>query len=362
MTNNDSLSPVETVRSSATAATDADPMVDSSTPSSSQETHAQSESTIAQHRDQCPECSGDLVTDDTSAERRCAECGLVVEVDQIDQGPDWRAYSAEEREKVARASPLSELMHDKGLSTQIDWRNQDGYGNSLSKGQRKKVSRLRTWQQRSKNHNSTDRTLKQAIGEIRRMGSALGLPRDIKETATVIYRQILDQDLHRGRSIEGLSSAALYAAAKDHGVARTPDEIEQVSRVGLDEINGNYRFLLRELNLEQAASDPEEFLPRYMSKLKTSLDETKISDATEHEARALLAITKELGIHSGKAPSVLAAGAIYGGAKLANDDVTQAEISSVSGVSKVSLRHRYREMVDAQKEHPDLYYEYHLDD
>jgi len=109
-------------------------------------------------------------------------------------------------------------MHDKGLSTNIDWRNKDAYGNSLGSRQREKMQRLRKWNERFRTRDSKERNLKQALGEIDRMASALGLPTNVRETASVIYRRALDEDLLPGRSIEGVSTACVYAAARQAGV------------------------------------------------------------------------------------------------------------------------------------------------
>jgi len=56
-----------------------------------------------------------------------------------------------------------------------------------------------------------ERNLAYALSELDRMSSRLGLPKKVRETAAVIYRQVnLYKHLVRGRSIEGVSSAALY--------------------------------------------------------------------------------------------------------------------------------------------------------
>jgi len=67
------------------------------------------------------------------------------------------------------------------------------------------MQRLRTWNERFRTRDSKERNLKQALGEIDRMASALGLPENVRETASVIYRRALDDDLLPGRSIEGAS-------------------------------------------------------------------------------------------------------------------------------------------------------------
>ena len=97
----------------------------------------------------CPECSGHLVVDDERGETVCEDCGLVVETDEIDRGPEWRAFDSQEKDEKSRVgAPTTNMMHDKGLSTNIDWRDQDAYGNSLSSNQRQKMQRLRKWNER----------------------------------------------------------------------------------------------------------------------------------------------------------------------------------------------------------------------
>ena len=47
----------------------------------------------------CPECSGNLATDTAQGETVCEDCGLVVETDEIDRGPEWRAFDSREDRK-----------------------------------------------------------------------------------------------------------------------------------------------------------------------------------------------------------------------------------------------------------------------
>ena len=135
----------------------------------------------------CPECGGSLRSDSGRGETVCTDCGLVVQEDEIDPGPEWRAFDAKEKDQKSRVgAPTTNTMHDKGLSTNIDWRDRDAYGNSLSSNQRQKMQRLRKWNERFRTRDSKERNLKQALGEIDRMASALGLPENVRETASVI--------------------------------------------------------------------------------------------------------------------------------------------------------------------------------
>ncbi|MDB9235416.1 transcription initiation factor IIB, partial [Halorubrum ezzemoulense] len=125
----------------------------------------------------CPECGGRLATDTEHGETVCDDCGLVVEADSVDRGPEWRAFNSNERDSKSRVgAPTTNMMHDKGLSTNIGWQDKDAYGKSLSGRQRRRMQRLRTWNERFRTRDSKERNLKQALGEIDRMASALGLP------------------------------------------------------------------------------------------------------------------------------------------------------------------------------------------
>jgi transcription initiation factor TFIIB len=290
----------------------------------------------------CPECGGSLATDSERGETVCEECGLVVSEDEIDPGPEWRAFDASEKDEKSRVgAPTTNMMHDKGLSTNIGWQDKDAYGNSLSSRQREKMQRLRTWNERFRTRDSKERNLKQALGEIDRMASALGLPESVRETASVIYRRALDEDLLPGRSIEGVATASLYAAARQAGTPRSLDEIDAVSRVDKDEIARTYRYIVRELNLEIQPADPESYVPRFASDLE-------LSDEVERRARELLKTAKEEGVHSGKSPVGLAAAAVYAASLLANEKVTQSEVSDVANISEVTIRNRYHELLEAE--------------
>jgi len=292
----------------------------------------------------CPECGGALVTDEEHGETACSECGLIVEADEVDRGPEWRAFDARERDEKSRVgSPTTKMMHDKGLSTTIDWQDKDAYGKALSSRQREKMQRLRTWNRRFQTQDHQERNLRQALGEIDRMASALGLPENVRETASVIYRRALEDDLLPGRSIEGVATSALYAAARQAGVPRTIDEMARVSRVEEREFKRTYRYVVRELNLEVAPADPVSYVTRFTSDLD-------LSDEADRLARRMLDAAKERGLHSGKNPVGLAAAAVYAAPLLTNEEITQRDVSEVADISEVTIRNRYRELLQAYED------------
>jgi transcription initiation factor TFIIB len=292
-------------------------------------------------RDTCPECGGDVHADDQRGDRACKECGLVVEADEVDRGPEWRAYnSSEKRSKSRVGAPEKQTLHDKGLSSVISWENRDAYGNALSAKKRQQMQRLRTWDERFRSQSAKDRNLKQALGEVSRMAAALGLPDDVAETASVIYRRALDEDLLPGRSIEAMTTAALYAAARMSNMPRSLDEFAPVSRVEQQEFARAYRYTAKELGLAVEPADPKQYVPRIASDLD-------LPDSVASQAERLLEAGRDKGIYSGKSPVGLAAAAIYAASVLENDRVTQRTVGEAANVCAVTIRNRYRELLDA---------------
>jgi transcription initiation factor TFIIB len=293
----------------------------------------------------CPECSGPVLRDKERGEVTCRDCGLVLDEDAIDRGPEWRSFDGEDHDGKSRVgAPTTALMHDRGLSTNIGWRDEDASGERLSARKRSRMQRLRTWDERFRAKDAQERNLKQALGEISRMASALDLAEPVRETAGVIYRRSVEEDLLPGRSIEGMATAALYAAARQHGTPRRVTEFGDVSRVDQTRVERAYRYLSRELGLAIEPEDPTKYVPQFASSLE-------VSDEAERLARDLLSVAKDHNRHSGKSPAGLAAAAIYAGGKLTNQKVTQGAVSEVSDVSCVTIRDRYQELLDVYADH-----------
>lgn len=290
---------------------------------------------------ECPECgSRNLVQDYERAELVCNECGLVVDSEFIDQGPEWRAFDHDQRMKRSRVgAPMTYTIHDKGLSTMIDWRNRDSYGKSISSKSRAQLYRLRKWQRRIRVSNATERNLAFALSELDRMSSALGLSRNVRETAAVVYRKAVDMNLIRGRSIEGVAAAALYAACRQCSVPRTLDEIAEVSRVSRKEIGRTYRFISRELGLKLMPTSPIDYVPRFCSGLN-------LQGEVQSKGVEILRQAAEKELTSGRGPTGVAAAAIYIASILCGDRRTQREVAEVAGVTEVTIRNRYKELAE----------------
>jgi len=311
-----------------------------------EESTAETERDAEESVEGCPECEADsLVTSGDGGEIVCEDCGLVIEETNIDRGPEWRAFNHSERQSKSRVgAPTTETMHDKGLTTQIDWKNKDAYGRQLSSEKRTQMSRLRKWQERIRTKDAGERNLQFALSETDRMASALGVPRSVREVASVIYRRALTEDLIRGRSIEGVATSCLYAACRQEGIPRSLEEVSDVSRVERKEIGRTYRYISHELGLEMEPVDPKQYVPRFISELGQS-------EEVKAKADEIIDVTAEQGLLSGKSPTGYAAAAIYAASLLCNEKKTQREVADVAQVTEVTIRNRYQEQIEAMGIH-----------
>jgi len=285
----------------------------------------------------CPECSSkNLVHDYDTGETICSGCGLVLFEQTLDKGPEWRAFTQEEKTSRSRVgTPTSYSIHDKGLSTTISQIDKDAMGRRLSLSTRLQMWRLRKWQIRSRVHSSTDRNLAQAMAELERLSSKVSLSQPIKEKAAVIYRKAIDKGLVRGRSINAISAAALYAACRKSGSPKALREVAEASLVDKKDVARCYRLLLQELDFHMPISDPL----TYVSKIA---EKNGVSGKTQGAAIAILRTARQQRFSAGKDPMGMAAAAIYIACVQNNEKITQKDIAEAAGVTEVTVRNRYK--------------------
>jgi transcription initiation factor TFIIB len=289
--------------------------------------------------DKCIECgSTSLIHDYDTGETACANCGLVLHEQMIDKGPEWRAFTQEEKESRSRVGgPTSYSVFDKGLSTTMGRVDRDAFGRKLPLSTRLQMWRLRKWQIHSRAHSSVERNLAQAMAELDRLSDKLSTRGSIKENAALIYRKALEKDLVRGRSIAAIVAAALYAACRSSETPRTLREIAEASLVNKKDVARCYRLLLRRLDIQMPIADPI----TYISKIG---ERVGITGQTQGLAIRILREAKKRRFASGKDPMGLAAAVLYIACMQNDEKKTQKDISQAAGVTEVTIRNRYKSL------------------
>jgi len=283
----------------------------------------------------CPECTGRL--DASGDETVCADCGLVVAEDRIDRGPEWRSFADDETNPERTGAPLTRSRHDRGLSTEI------GRSTRVTGRKRRQFARLRRQHSRARISTKRERNQVYAFTEIRRLVGALSLPERVQEHACDLFRSAQSEDLLRGRSLEGFAAAAVYAACRVAGVARTAEEVTDAARATAAEQRAAYDALNRELGLPVGPIDPAEYLPRFASKLG-------LAPGVERRARAYADLVVEEQLAGGRNPGGVAAACLYTAARDTGADCTQAEAAAVADVTPVTLRNTYVDLRDRDPE------------
>ena len=231
------------------------------------------------------------------------------------------------------------MISDKGLTTTIDWKNKDIYGNPISEDNKALMYRLRKLNKRSSISGRGQRSLALGLSELHRQSSRLGILGPVREDAARIYRIAARNNLIRGRSVESMVAASIYAACRRANIPRTLDEMAEMSMVPKKQIGKNYRFLSRELNLKLKPTSPADYIPRFATKLGLSGEvQSKAIDIT-HRA-------SQKGFNTGKGPTGLAAAALYIASLLLGERKTQKDVANVAGVTEVTIRNRYKELTE----------------
>jgi transcription initiation factor TFIIB len=300
------------------------------------------ESGQVEHLTKCRECnSRDLENDEARGEISCLDCGLVIEDNVIDQGAEWRVFTPEQGDQRSRTgAPSTQLLHDKGLSTDIDWQNKDYSGRAISNSSRLQYHRMRKWQRRARVTNTHDRNLSQALPEISRIGNNLGMSKNVQQEVAAVYRKSLEKGLTRGRSIDALVAASIYLVCNMNKLGRTLDEVSGSTRVGRKELTRCYKILKKELGIRLRVNHPTDFVAGFCSKLG-------LPAATLTKTLSIIESAERLELIDGKSPTGLAAAAIYIAANLTNHIRTQREIADISSVTEVTIRNRYKELAKA---------------
>lgn len=286
----------------------------------------------------CPECGCTQFFEDPSkGESYCAKCAFVLEDEKIDFSQEWRAGDEEQRSKKTRVgAPITPTKHDKGMSTKVGRGHGELYKVSVSK--REQYRRIGVLQGRV--GESKDRNLSFALTDLQRLISFLGLPKTVHEEVATRYEEAVNRGLVRGRSMESVIASLLYGVCREFETPRTLEEIAEASGVERREIGRTYRYIARQLKMRILPASPQDYIPRFSSMLG-------LTERVQAHAIRILDMAKKHDVISGKGPTGVAAAALYIAAVLEGEKRTQREIADTVGVTEVTIRNRFKELVEA---------------
>jgi len=298
----------------------------------------------------CPECESTLVDDVQNGERICSGCGVVVAEQMADYGPESTSSNLEDKMKLARATGQTTYsQHDLGITTEISISTKDFSGKTINSEMANQMNNLRKWQQRVRVSSPRERRLSNVLSKIGETCKALSLPKNVLETSSMIYRNLDGRVDVKGKSVASITAATIFMACKQCDVVRSLDEI-CAGICTVKDLKAKtklaakyYRTMVMELG---ASSTPVVTMDKYISKIANL---TKTDVRVERFALEISEKTKDRNLADGKAPNGIAAAYLYVASVLLGQNVLQRDVSSVAGVTEVTIRNRCKEILTSYK-------------
>ena len=299
----------------------------------------------------CPECKSTIVDDIHSGERICSNCGIVVDEQMADYGPETKGANLADKMRLARATGHTTFaQHDMGVATEISIGTTDFSGKKINSSVSNQMQNLRKWQQRVRVTSPRERRLTNVLGKITETCEKCALSKNVIETASMIYRGLDGKNIEvKGKSVISMTAAVVYMACKQCGVVRSLEEICKEVCVARDVKAKSklaakyYRNLILEIG---QVVTPVVTMDKYISKISNL---TRTDVRTEHLALEIAEKTQAKSITDGKAPNGIASAYLYIASILLGQSILQRDVSTVSGITEVTIRNRVKEILTTNK-------------
>jgi transcription initiation factor TFIIB len=287
------------------------------------------------HQKNCKK--NNLITDLSTGEVACSNCGAVSEEKSVYSGPENSILATENYLTSSRVGQkISLRMADMGLSTLIESKNKDATGKTLSNENRRMFYRLRIWDRNSRYAN-TSQSYQKAFILLDAIRTKLGLPESVIEHTAYLFRKVSTKKLLSGRSTIGIICATTYIACRLTNTPRTLQDVALAGNIKRKTLQRIYRFLVRELDIYPETYNPHEFVSRISKAIH-------ISEKTERLAFKIVSLCEKNGISASKNPLSIAAAVVHLAVMKNDEKVSQRKISEASGVSTVTIRERANEI------------------
>uniref|UniRef100_A0A2P2QB16 Cyclin-like domain-containing protein n=1 Tax=Rhizophora mucronata TaxID=61149 RepID=A0A2P2QB16_RHIMU len=320
----------------------------------------------------CPYCSAAQGRCATTSSGRsiteCTSCGRVVEERQhqphhlfhvraqdnplclvtsdlptLHHHPQQQAHKGDEEDPFEPTGFITAFSTWALEPTPISLRSSISFSGYLAELER--VLELTTSSSSSSSSNSTSSTVVvdnlRAYMQIIDVASILGLDSDISDHAFQLFRDCCSATCLRNRSVEALATAALVQAIREAQEPRTLQEISIAANVPQKEIGKYIKILGEALQLSQPinSNSISVHMPRFCTLLQ-------LNKSAQELATHIGEVVINKCFCTRRNPISISAAAIYLACQLEDKRKTQAEICKVTGLTEVTLRKVYKELLE----------------
>ncbi len=278
----------------------------------------------------CPYCgSTDVIFDPDTHEYVCRSCGSVIADRVIDRGYEYRLY--DNRQILPRTSGShTSRIHDMGIGD-------TGPKGRFRSDKWRKIKRA----QKNTRVNKKERIIEKSLKHLNDLIRLLNPPDYVSETAAQILRRTVEGSNYKDKTLRAIAAASIYLAYKINGIPKSirmfsndvgisQDKLWRADRIIHDKITDINKMIKRD--------DPTFFIPYLTVKLD-------LSDKVKYLANYLSSLAVKNGLTNGKSALGIATAAVYIASILLDEKRTQIEIAEKVGVTDVTIRNRYDDII-----------------
>ncbi|MFL6325409.1 MAG: transcription initiation factor IIB family protein, partial [Nitrososphaeraceae archaeon] len=265
--------------------------------------------------------------------------------------------------------------------TEIALGSKDYSGKLIDYEMIEQMNNMRKWHSRIRVASPKERRLSNVLSRINEISSAMSLPKTLVETAAMLYRNFENKSEAKGKSVICMAAATIYLACKRCSIVRSLEEIVKATGIGeqdkssLKLASKYYRMMVMEMGVFTEHMVTSSSSPHVISQLESSAPSSpstiqsktipatlaidqyiaklanmaKIDMKVERLAIDIAHKTDNHMLADGKAPNGLAAAYIYLAAVLLGVNLLQIDVSSLAGVTEVTIRNRCKDILTSFK-------------
>lgn len=259
------------------------------------------------------------ITDPETGEILCNSCGAVLERQYV-------RYKRRKDESKHAGPPNTLRLADMGLSTVIG-SGRDHAGRRIPPSDQARIKRLKAIDSRTRSGSTSSRNMRRGLLLIERMTEKMAITKAAAEEAAYIFRKAHGKKMSKGRNLDTLAVACLYASCRANNIPRNLTEFSRVAHADRTAIAKMYRLVNEGMGTKPKPFGPPSFVSKLADKLGMNEKITRkainlIQDATDGHGLV------------GKRPASIAAAAIYA---VCSTYAPKTSLRKISQTSKVSV-------------------------
>ncbi len=196
----------------------------------------------------CPECDSTDIQHEPNGESFCMDCGLVIN--------DFIAESTFDDERMIETQRMG--CYQDNIQTYV------GNAEDINSHEHHKLKKSN----RTIRYQDIDYTFVNGIVNIEQIVSFLSLPENIKDEATLLFKNLQEKGFCQGKTIQETVAGSIYWSCRQFKIPRTKEEISQHIDITKNRINSIYKEICRETETGHLPFTPSDYLNRYLSQLQ----------------------------------------------------------------------------------------------